>query len=452
MFKEIRKYAVKLSETSPEHQIRIVELLEKVGEKVHHATRVREEKGGDPNCYFLYNDSKEWCVSITILSYPTTAIKSTEFLSRLESHLQETSRPTSDIEVGAVYLNTNGMKCTIESTIGGKVIYRHQNGSQYSTAATNIKSKWKFKEIKKDSNSFKYKPGDRVKVRTDLSEARYYKMFNSARVNTVTKTMLKYAGQIVTIDHVSYGNYRLQNITNNWTDEMFEGLAEEGVASEVPKYLDRPAQVADYVERVRGVEDFLQEFDSTINKVVNLSPTGLLTLKKGKGFYIKENFKVLNPLHPDYMTKDVVEEVETEQSLIEEIKINQKSENTKMATNKTLKETAVTTVEQNKEALIIASKMEAGKILTKQVLKQVKPHVPMLLRGYLDTPLAPVILANAIAILGNHTENKRVQQVAELMLLSAASETVGAFNLDKIIDDILSGVKLPAGVLEENDE
>ena len=80
--------------------------------------------------------------------------------------------------------------------------------------------------------------------------------------------------------------------------------------------------------------------------------------------------------------------------------------------------------------------MEAGKILTKQVLKQVKPHVPMLLRGYLDTPLAPVILANAVAMLGNHTENKRVQQVAELMLLSAASETVGAFNLDKIIDDV----------------
>lgn len=113
-----------------------------------------------------------------------------------------------------------------------------------------------------------------------------------------------------------------------------------------------------------------------------------------------------------------------------------------------LKSTAVTTLDQNKEAAIIASKMEAGRILNKQVLKQLKPHVPMFFRGYLDTPLAPIIAANAIAMLGNHTGNTKIQKLSELMLLGAADATVQSFNLDKIIDDVLKGVKLPAGILD----
>lgn len=116
-----------------------------------------------------------------------------------------------------------------------------------------------------------------------------------------------------------------------------------------------------------------------------------------------------------------------------------------------LKSTAVTTLDQNKEAAIIASKMEAGRILNKQVLKQLKPHVPMFFRGYLDTPLAPIIAANAVAMLGNHTGNTKIQKISELMLLGAADATVQSFNLDKIIDDVLKGVKLPAGILDADD-
>lgn len=117
-----------------------------------------------------------------------------------------------------------------------------------------------------------------------------------------------------------------------------------------------------------------------------------------------------------------------------------------------LRSTALTTVEQNKEAAIIAAKMEAGRIITKQVIKQAAKHVPFWAKGYLDTPLAPVILANGVAMLGNHTGNPKVQKVAEFMLLAAADTTVQSFNLDKIIDDVLSGVKLPAGIFDEDKE
>lgn len=116
-----------------------------------------------------------------------------------------------------------------------------------------------------------------------------------------------------------------------------------------------------------------------------------------------------------------------------------------------LKSTAVTTIEQNKEAALVAAKMEAGRVLNKQIIKQLKSHVPLLFRGYLDTPLAPVILANATALLGNHTGNAKVQKISELMLLAAADTTVQSFNLDKIIDDALAGIKLPAGILDADD-
>lgn len=126
-----------------------------------------------------------------------------------------------------------------------------------------------------------------------------------------------------------------------------------------------------------------------------------------------------------------------------------KSENTFM---KAIKETTLTTIDQNKQAAIIASKMEAGRILNKQIIKQIKPHVHVFLRGYLDTPLAPVILANLVALAGNHTDNKRVKQISEFMLLAAANTTVQSFNLDQIIDDVLKNIKLPAGILDDNEE
>ena len=129
-----------------------------------------------------------------------------------------------------------------------------------------------------------------------------------------------------------------------------------------------------------------------------------------------------------------------------------KKESEKKSMSKAIKDTALQTVGDNKQALIIAGKMEAGRVLNKQVLKQIKPHIPMFVRGYLDTPLAPVIVANLVAAVGNHTQNKRVQQVAELMLLAAADTTVQSFNIDKIIDDVLAGVKLPAGVLDTDEE
>lgn len=126
-----------------------------------------------------------------------------------------------------------------------------------------------------------------------------------------------------------------------------------------------------------------------------------------------------------------------------------KSENTFMSK---IKASASATVDQNKQALVIASKMEAGRIINKQVLKQLTPHLPFFLQGYAKSPFAPFVAANLVAMVANHTGNSKLTKVSDLMLLGAADSGVAAFNLDKIVDDILSNIKLPAGILDDNDD
>lgn len=79
----------------------------------------------------------------------------------------------------------------------------------------------------------KYKVGDKVRVRSDLSrydstgKLKHYYMENDKREsNTVVDDMPDLAGKIVTITGV-WRQYVIKESHWDWTDEMFEGLAEE---------------------------------------------------------------------------------------------------------------------------------------------------------------------------------------------------------------------------------
>ena len=253
-----------------------------------------------------------------------------------------------------------------------------------------------------------FKPGDRVKVRSDLSTSKdYYMLSGEIADNTVNTSMKRLADKIVTIKTLqSFNQYSIEEENSNWVDEMFDGLESEQTMTQA-----EAIEILDTIKipSVSKVTISATRVDS--NKIKTMATVAAVT--------------------------------GTKQPTL-------KSEKKTMA--KAIKETAMVTLDQNKQAAIIAGKMEAGRILNKQVLKQIKPHIPMFVRGYLDTPLAPVIVANLVAAVGNHTQNKRVQQVSELMLLAAADATVQSFNLDKIIDDVLAGVKLPAGILTSDEE
>lgn len=71
----------------------------------------------------------------------------------------------------------------------------------------------------------KYKVGDKVRVRKDLSVD--YDCYPG-----IAKEMADKAGDVVTISAINYDYYEIVDDEWNWTDEMFEGLAEGELTAE----------------------------------------------------------------------------------------------------------------------------------------------------------------------------------------------------------------------------
>lgn len=152
-------------------------------------------------------------------------------------------------------------------------------------------------------------------------------------------------------------------------------------------------------------------------------------------------------------TSELSESTHYVESKDKTINLTQQKEKKKMAPK--IKETASALVADNKEALVNAAELKAGQLINKQVMKLATPKVPLLLQGYMKHPAMQILIANAVGFGLKHyaPENKKLQKLSKLMLNAAAFDTVDSFNLDEMIESILSGIKLPAGVsLDDNDE
>ena len=115
---------------------------------------------------------------------------------------------------------------------------------------------------------------------------------------------------------------------------------------------------------------------------------------------------------------------------------------------KTLKDNAVELVQENKAAAFTAAEIKAGQIINKQAISLIKPKLPMMVRGYTDSPVASVVLANVVALgLKQYASgNKKLEKISELMIAGAAFDSIDALNIDGIVNDFIAGLKLPAGV------
>ena len=343
-----------------------------------------------------------------------------------------------DIKVGAQYTNTTGVICTIWEVNAGSefdnVIRYKTPKSSGATNRNNIRKNWK------------------LLVAPTIKVGEVYT--NSAGYRCVI-TEINANGSIRYLH--KDGNYYTIGanvIASNWTKKptSIENYAIHITDTSLENRLKVKDILAESKEPIFwGSRAFTEKHIYDRAYLARLSHAWIVEdeedVRKNKTIVTIEEFIDL------FGTKQEPEKTEAEPIL--EV-LEEKSETTTKTTKKEtfmskLKTTALNTLEQNKQAAIIAAKVDAGRIINKQVIKQLKPHVPMLLRGYLDTPLAPVIAANVVAMIGNHTDNSKVKKVSELMLLGAADATVQSFNLDKIIDDVLAGIKLPAGFLDADD-
>lgn len=119
-----------------------------------------------------------------------------------------------------------------------------------------------------------------------------------------------------------------------------------------------------------------------------------------------------------------------------------------------IKSNLTTAVAQNKEALIVAAKLEAGNVLNKTIISKITPKLPFLLQGFAKHPAAEIVLANvaAMAIRQFAEGNEKLNKMADLMVGAAAVNTLSQFNIQEIVEDLLKDIKLPAGVLDADDK
>jgi len=75
-----------------------------------------------------------------------------------------------------------------------------------------------------------YCVGDKVVVREDLQWDHRYKMFSNILTDIVTAEMLSYRGKVVTISRADR-KYKIEGDGHWWTDEMFEGYADDIVVN-----------------------------------------------------------------------------------------------------------------------------------------------------------------------------------------------------------------------------
>lgn len=109
-----------------------------------------------------------------------------------------------------------------------------------------------------------------------------------------------------------------------------------------------------------------------------------------------------------------------------------------------MKETGLLVLGLNKEALTDASLRVAGRVLVKKLVAIIKPKAPMMLRGYLDTPIGEAIVAQAAAFtLLNFTNNEKAAIASKALIAASAEMLLENFNVEGMLSDLLDGVALP---------
>lgn len=106
-------------------------------------------------------------------------------------------------------------------------------------------------------------------------------------------------------------------------------------------------------------------------------------------------------------------------------------------------------VSRAKTATFSAATLQAGKALNIAAIKAAKAKAPMLVRGYLDHPAAPAVLALALVSLSeflpDNPTKAKIVKAADLMLVSAMVDGADKFlNVEALIDQVFNG--LPAEV------
>lgn len=118
----------------------------------------------------------------------------------------------------------------------------------------------------------------------------------------------------------------------------------------------------------------------------------------------------------------------------------------------TIKTTATAIVAANKNAAVNAAKLEAGSIVLKKVSTIAASKAPFMVRGYVDTAVGRVVIANLLnfAVSQYAPGNRKAVIAADAAMQAAMLELVQSFNIGEMLDEVLKGVNLSSLIESEN--
>lgn len=107
----------------------------------------------------------------------------------------------------------------------------------------------------------------------------------------------------------------------------------------------------------------------------------------------------------------------------------------------------------NKQAAQSAAYLEAGNIANNQLAKVAGKKLPLMLRGYADTPYGKLIIANIAQQLAAEfrPNNKQLQSLTAAMTVAAYSEVIKLVNIDGMIDELLESKDIKAALSKLGD-
>lgn len=107
----------------------------------------------------------------------------------------------------------------------------------------------------------------------------------------------------------------------------------------------------------------------------------------------------------------------------------------------TMKTTISAVIAENKAAAVNAGEMEAGRLVVDRIVKVVKPRLPVLTRGYVDSDLGRVVVANLFAALVREymPNNGLAGRAADGAVKSAAYEALRGIDIPAMLDEVLKG-------------
>jgi len=117
----------------------------------------------------------------------------------------------------------------------------------------------------------------------------------------------------------------------------------------------------------------------------------------------------------------------------------------------TLRDTAAVMVAANKSAAGTAASVTIGNIINTRVVKIVTPKLPMMVRGYAETPMGKAVVANLVATSIVHfmPTNEKAMLAANAMVQAAMLEFTASFNFEQMVNEMLDGLDLSVLQVEE---